>query len=155
MEVEDAPLRSLEARIAAIEDRLAIVDLIARYGPAADSGSGEALAALWCDDGEYAFDDTVLRRDQLRALVDLEEHRRLMAAGCAHVLSPPRIELDGDEATAVNHSVVLEHDGAAWVPVRVGANRWDFVRTAEGWRIHRRRNRLLTGEAASQALLLP
>ncbi|MDL9979348.1 nuclear transport factor 2 family protein [Microbacterium candidum] len=155
MEADAARHRTLEERIAAIEDRLAIADLIARYGPAADSGSGEALAALWSDDGEYGFDDTVLRRDELPALVDIEEHRRLMAAGCAHVLSPPRIEIDGDVATAVNHSIVLEYDGTGWMPVRVGANRWELVRAVGGWRIRRRRNRLLTGEEAARALLAP
>ncbi|MDL5487976.1 nuclear transport factor 2 family protein [Microbacterium wangruii] len=152
--VSGAP-SDLDGRLRRIEDRLEIADLIARYGPAVDAGSGDAVAALWTVDGEYAFDDAVLTGPEIADVVDHPTHRRLMAAGCAHVLSPPRIDLDGDRATVVHHSIVLESIGGAWTPVRVSANRWLFVRTPGGWRACHRSNRLLTGSDEARALLAP
>ncbi len=148
-------LRILEERLRILEDRAAIADLISRYGPAVDSGDGEAAAALWTDDGEYVFDDTALDIEGIRGLTGLPSQRAYMAAGCAHVLSAPRIDLRADVATAVTHSVVLVHDGPAWTAVRVSANRWELVRTGDGWRIRSRMNRLLDGSAAARRLLVP
>ncbi len=150
-------MSDLERRVRAIEDRLAIADLVTRYGPAADSGDGDAIAALWAPGGTYRFDDTVLADGELPGLVDIDTHRALMAAGCAHVLSAPRIDLaqDGATAVAMNHSVVFEHAGEAWRAARVSANRWELVRTAEGWRVAHREVRLLDGSAAARALLRP
>ena len=36
---------------------------------------------------------------------------------------------------------------------RVSANRWDFVRTAEGWKIKRRRLRALDGSEPAREIL--
>ncbi len=49
---DDHPLaglvsEALERRLQVLEDRAEIADLIARYGPAADSGDADAVAALW------------------------------------------------------------------------------------------------------------
>jgi len=46
-------LTDLDRRLSAIEDREAIRELIARYGPLADSGQAEDLATLWAPDGVY------------------------------------------------------------------------------------------------------
>ena len=150
-------MSDLERRVRALEDRRAIIDLVSRYGPAADSGDGEALAALWAPDGRYRFDDTVLERADLPGLVDIDTHRAFMAAGCAHVLSAPRIDIaaDGESAIAVNHSVVLTHEDGVWRPARVSANRWQLVRTDDGWRVAGREVRLLDGSAAARDLLRP
>ncbi len=145
----------LARRLQVLEDRAAISDLIARYGPAADAGDAEAVAALWTPDGTYRFDDTVLDADGIAALVTIPTHREYLRRGCAHVISAPRIDLDGDTAVAVTHSVVLVRDGETWVAERVSANRWELMRTAAGWSVHHRRNRLLDGAAAARELLAP
>lgn len=150
-------MSDLEQRIRVIEDRLAIIDLVTRYGPAADSGDGEALAALWAPDGVYRFDDVALVQSDLPGLVDYDTHRALMAAGCAHVLSAPRIDLaaDGETAVAVNHSVVFACSGDRWHAVRVSANRWELARRGGAWRVQQREVRLLDGAADARALLRP
>jgi len=145
----------LERRIRALEDRVEIGELIARYGPAVDSGDGAAVAALWAPDGTYQFDDTVLDAEGVRSLVSYPVHEEYMRRGCAHILSAPRIEVNGDTAVAVTHSAVMIHDGGRWVGERVSANRWELRRLPEGWRVHRRRNRLLDGAAAARSLLSP
>lgn len=146
----------LERRLRRLEDRAEIADLIACYGPAVDSGAGAELPRLWTADGEYRIGpDAVVTADQLSGLVAWDTHQEYLAAGCAHVLSPPRIELDGDRASAANHSVVFVHRESGWVADRVSANRWELVRTADGWRVHLRENRLLDGAEAARALLAP
>ena len=89
-----------EHRLRRLEDREAIRELIARYGPLADAGEAQALAALWSEDGEYDVGGFGIARGRpaIAALIDADFHRSLMAQGCAHVLSPPTIDLDGDRA---------------------------------------------------------
>lgn len=146
---------SPDTRLRALEDRAEIAELIAQYGPAVDRGDAEAVRGLWAENGEYVFDDTVLDYAGIATLVDLDTHREYMRRGSAHVISAPTITLDGDIALAVTHSVVLIASGDVWEPARVSANRWELVRTADGWRVQRRLNRLLDGAVAAQALLAP
>jgi uncharacterized protein (TIGR02246 family) len=143
------------ARLQALEDREAIRNLIASYGPLADSGDAAGVAALWTEDGIYAvggFGES-RGRDAIAALIAGETHQRLMADGCAHLLGPVAITLDGDHATATGHSVVLRHTGSGFEVYRVSANRWALLRTSDGWRVARRDNAMLDGSAAARALL--
>ena len=59
-------LDRLEARVQALEDELAIIRLVASYGPLVDAGEADAVAALWAEDGD-------LRR---RGLADAQPRRR-------------------------------------------------------------------------------
>ena len=145
----------ISARLRALEDREAIRELIARYGPLADAGDGEAIAAMWTEDGSYGVGGMgeVRGRAAIAGLMASPTHRGLMADGCAHLLGPVTIDLDGDRATARGHSVVFRHSGGSFAPWRVAANRWDLVRTDTGWRVRHRENALLDGSEAARALL--
>lgn len=146
-------MNSLEERLQALEDRAFITELLASYGPLADAGNGAGIGELWDSAGTYTFDSTTLERSQVGALVELESHRELMRAGCAHFLGSPTIRIEGDSATAVNHSVVFVHRDGVWIAERVSANRWELVRTETGWKVANRTNRLLTGAEEARALL--
>lgn len=151
---------TLAARLQALEDREAIRALIAGYGPLADAGDSAGIAALWTADGTYGvggMDDSgrFLAQGQaaIAGLIDGPTHRALMADGCAHLLGPVAIDLDGDRATARGHSVVFRHADGRFEAARVSANRWELVRTAAGWRVSHRENALLDGSEAARALL--
>lgn len=139
----------------ALEDREAIRALIAAYGPLADAGDSARLAALWTETGTYRVGGmgTAQGHEAIAGLIDGPVHRALMADGCAHLLGPVAIDLAGDRAVARGHSVVLRHTGDAFVVARVSANRWDLVRTPDGWRVSNRENALLDGGEAARALL--
>lgn len=110
---------------------------------------------LWTDDGVYAVDGfpEACGHAAIAALIDGPVHRELMARGCAHLLGPPAITLDGERAVALCHSVVLVRADSGWEPVRVAANRWELIRDAAGkWLVTRRDNALLDGRARAQAL---
>jgi uncharacterized protein (TIGR02246 family) len=148
-------LATLAARLTALEDREAIRDLIAHYGPLADSGDAAALAALWARDGEYDVTGFAVAKGHaaIAALIDGPVHRALMADGCAHMLGPVAITLDGDRAVARGHSVVFHHADGTFAAHRVAANRWTLARTGAGWRVVHRANALLNGAEAARVLL--
>ena len=146
-------MSSLEQRLRTVEDRLAIQELIASYGPAVDSANEAAVDALWDEAGWYEIDGSRLTAPAIGSLVHSDTHHSYLEAGCAHVLSSPRITLTGDTAVAVNHSCVLVRGEGRWNAVRVSANRWELARTTEGWRVTTRTARLLDGEPEAQELL--
>lgn len=141
-------------RLQVLEDREAIRELISRYGPLADSGNAEGVAALFAEEGVYAVGGMGEARGRaaIAALISGPVHQSLMGDGCAHVLTAPQIELAGDRALAKCHSVVFRHQDGGWTAVRVAANRWELARTAGGWLVTRRENALLDGSAAARDL---
>lgn len=151
-------MKDLGPRLQAVEDRLAIEDLIARYGPAVDAGDGARLAADWTEDAAYTGKDFAFTgRDSIAALTDFPTHQDFMAAGCAHVMGPHAIDIDGDSATARGTSLVVIHDAhtGLWQLRRASANLWHFRRKDGIWRISARVNRLLDGAQDARALLVP
>lgn len=145
----------LETRLRKIEDQLAIYQVIAAYGPAVDGLSAPGLAPLWTEDGVYDAGGKAPyeSRDAVVTLLEQEPHATYVASGCGHVSSLPVVSVDGDTAVATNHSRVYQHDGEQWRVVRASANRWELVRTGEGWQVKRRTNRPLDGSAAPRELL--
>lgn len=149
-----AEVAALARRLRVLEDQHEIIQLIARYGPAVDSLSGDALIDLWTEDGIYdvggmqPFIGTDVVDVFTAAL-----HRGDVAAGCAHVQGLPLVHVDGDRAVATSISRVYVRDGDQWLVERVSANRWELERTEQGWRASYRVNRLLDGSQEAQELL--
>ena len=154
-----ATVEALAAKVRALEDQVAITQLVAQYGPAVDSGSGEAAAALWTEDGVF---DAIphLRmegRDDIVGMVHGPGHQTVIHTGCGHILTAPHVVVDGDHATGRNHALHLRWDadaGRFWV-FQVSANTWRWVRTSEGWRIAERVNANLDGTEGPRAMLAP
>ena len=148
--------RSLAARLRELEDREAIRNLIASYGPVADRGDAAAAAALWAEDGLYDVGGFGVYRGQgaLEAMLLGKSHQTLIAGGAAHVLSPVEVRLQGDTATAIGYSCVFCWTGERFEVYRVSANRWRLRRGAGGnWQVELRENRLLNGDADALVLL--
>ncbi|MGF7005308.1 nuclear transport factor 2 family protein [Aminobacter sp. BE322] len=150
----EARFVALEARIKGLEDQLAIYQLFATYGPSVDSRTGSVTASLWAEDGAYDFGgDPLVGAAKVGSLVDIEPHVHYVADGCAHVLSMPHVAIDGDKAVATGYSRVYLNQGDHWRVERASANRWELVRTPEGWRVQNRVNRLLNGQPEARDLL--
>ena len=146
-------VNALEARLRAVEDELALYRLMTSYGPAADSGDGVKASEIWTEDGVYDADGpgVMSGRGAIVAMLSEEGHQS-MVPGCAHLNHPVVIELDGDRATAVGYSQVWRTDDGKHRVFRLAANRWEFARTDEGWRVVRRTNRRLDTEPAREIL---
>jgi ketosteroid isomerase-like protein len=160
-EIDDlrAMVERLEQRVQVLEDQLEITQLVAQYGPAVDSGSADAAAQLWTEDGHFdAVPWLQMRgRDDIEAMVTSGGHQDLITKGCGHVLIAPHVVVDGDEATGRSYAMNIRWDAGAdrfWV-ARVSANTWRWVRTVDGWRIAERVNANLDGTPEHREMLAP
>ena len=160
-EVEElrATVAALEDRLRRLEDHLEITQLVAQYGPAVDSGSAEAAAALWSADGRFdAVGAIGMRgRDEIAGMVRGRGHQDLIRNGCGHVLTVPHVVVDGDEARGRSYALNIRWDAEAerfWV-ARVSANTWRWVRTPAGWRVADRVNANLDGTPEHRQMLAP
>lgn len=137
-----------ESRIECLEDIEAIRNLIASYGPLADSGDANGVASLWSENGSYDVGGfgVATGHQEIAALIAGEMHIALMALGCAHVLSPHHVTLEGTKAVATGYSTVFRKRGEAYEAWRVSANRWELARQADGsWLVDLRVNRPVDG----------
>lgn len=148
-------LQAVASRLRALEDREQIREVIARYGPMADAGDAAGVAGLWIENGTYSVGGVAEAkgREAIAQLIDGEMHQTLLEKGCAHLLGPVAIELDGDSAIARGHSIVFCRDEQGYAVWRVSANRWEMIRTPDGWRASKRFNAPLDGGEAARALL--
>jgi hypothetical protein len=159
---------SLEDRVRAIEDRLAIFHLIASHPPAADTGTDRYYREAFVADGEMDLGGGKGARgnDTIGALVKTPEHQAAIAGGLCHFAGLPRVDIDGDSAVAISYLQIITPDRQAaprevsghgsttgFRIHRVGANRWDLRRGKDGWKVVRRTLRPLDGTDDAQALL--
>ena len=160
--------RTLEDRLRAVEDTLAIYHLIASHPPAADTGSERYYRDAFMPDGviDLGGGKTTNGNVAIAAVVNTPEHQAAIAGGLCHFAGLPCVELDGDRATATSYlQIITPHNGAPPMDVaghgssigfrihRVGANRWDLQRTQDGWKVTRRTLRPLDGNDEARALL--
>ena len=152
--MSDDRLDRLEQRVQALEDELAIVRLVASYGPLVDAGEADAVADLWAEDGTYDVEGwQMTSRDDLRAMVGSEGHQGLIEGGCSHVLGPVHVTVHGDEAVAVCESILVRHRDGAFSVRRAGANHFHLRREGQRWLIKDRRTRALDGSVEARDLL--
>jgi SnoaL-like domain len=147
-------VQALEARVRQLEDQLALYGIVSTYGPAMDTGDGEAVGALWADDGVYEYDTSrAAGPDGVAAMAESAGQRALIDKGCAHVLAMPIVRITGDTAQATGYSRVYLHTDDGYEIWRVSANHWEFVRTEKGWRVTLRTNRTLDGSVEARQIL--
>ena len=146
---------TLERRVHMLEDHVAILRMINSWGPAVDTGTSHAAGALFDENGELDSDLSRLEGPAaVVAMVESDAQRAMIQQGCAHVQTAPLITVEGDHATAIAYSQVYLHTDHGHDVWRVSANRWEFRRTSDGWRITRRVNRVIDGNRASHDILV-
>ena len=147
---------ALLERVRILEDQLALAQVVASYGPAVDSGSSERAASLWSDDGVFDVPPyaTWAGRDEIAGMVDGAGHQGLITNGCGHVLTAPRVVVDGDDARGWNYALNIRWDAVReqfWI-ARLSANEWTFRREPDGWKTVCRVNVNLDGSEQARAL---
>jgi len=160
--------RTIEDRIRAIEDRLEIMNVIASHPPSADTGADYYTRTSYVADGviDLGGGKAAEGNESIAAIQTTPGHKAAIAGGLAHFCGLPRIELNGDEAVATSYLQILTPHPTAEpheVPNhgvtkgfrihRVAANRWELVRTGQGWKIKRRTTRSLDGTEPARELL--
>ena len=160
--------RTLEERIRAIEDRLTIYNLIASHPPSADTGAQSYIRSIFTDDAvlDLGGDKTATGNEAISGMSQRPAHQEAIRGGLAHFCGLPHVALDGDRAVVTSYlQIITPHPSAEPVEVpahgvskgyrvhRVGANRWELVRTAAGWKIKRRSFRSLDGSEGAREVL--
>lgn len=148
--------KSMESRLRAVEDHLAICQVVAGYGYAVDGLNGDAVGAFYAEDGVYAVGD-VGRYEGRAAVAGITQspaHIARVGRGCAHVSTAPFVVVDGDRAVATCHTMVMGHAEAGFYIDRLSASRIELSRKPGGeWQIDLRTNQMLNGDAAAPAIL--
>ncbi|HEX5211978.1 MAG TPA: nuclear transport factor 2 family protein [Pseudolabrys sp.] len=158
---------TLEDRLRAVEDKLAIFHLIASHPPAADTGNDGYYRDAFATDAVVDLGTkTATGNEAIASVVKTPEHRGAIAVGLCHFAGLPRVELDGDTAVAISYLQVLTpnkvakpqelsgHGASSGYRIhRLGANRWDLKRTPGGWKVVRRAYRMLDGIDGAPAML--
>ena len=148
--------RSIEERLRAVEDRLAIAQLVCGYGYAVDGCNAEAVGSFYAEDGVYAVAGSSAweGRDAVAGITASTGHLSLVTAGCAHISTAPYIVLDGDRAVATCHTMVPVKRADGYHIARMSASRIQCSRKpGGGWQIDHRQNYLLDGAKEGPALL--
>jgi SnoaL-like protein len=161
--------KTLEQRVREIEDRLEIYNLIATHPPSADTGNGPYTASVWTEDGVFDRGAEFPRPTGRAAIAggsSNPEHHRAIEQGIAHFAGLPYVRVEGDTAFAITYLQILvpdrvgptfevpNHGSSQGFHIhRVSANRWEFVRTEDGWKIKSRTLRPLDGSAPAREIL--
>jgi uncharacterized protein (TIGR02246 family) len=126
----------LAARVTALEDELAITRLLTSYGFAVDGDDAEGCADIYTDDAVVTIDGAtrLAGRAEVRTIVTCDAHQGILP-GCAHVMGPFAVQVDGDRAVATGYATVFvaaDGDRQIW---RQSYSRWELTRTMAGWRV--------------------
>ena len=126
------------ARLAALLDRAAIADLLARYARAVDARDLAAVASCFTADAVY---EGSLGHGTIADAVAALERAMARYQRTLHLLGAPVIEVDGDRGRAETYCVAYHRTADATGPrdLTVGVHyRDDVVRHDGRWRICRR-----------------
>jgi hypothetical protein len=154
--METSEKSSVERRLRALEDQIAIYQVICGYGYAIDGCNAEVVGSLYSEQGVYAVGDrgTFEGREKIAAIAFSDGHMTLVRDGVAHLSTLPYVVIDGDRASATCHTAVVRHGEHGFYVFRLSASRLELSRKAEGgWHIDHRQNYMLQGDPAAPALL--
>ena len=155
-------------RLRAIEDHLEILNLIASHPPSADTGADYFTRTAYTEDGviDLGGGKGATGNERIAAMTKEPGHQAAIAGGLAHFAGLPRIEIEGDTAVVTSYlQIITPHPTAEPHEVpnhgvtkgfrihRVGANRWELLRSASGWKIKRRTLRPLDGSEPAREIL--
>lgn len=151
---ETAP--SIEERLQALEDRLAIYQTVCGYGYAMDGCNAEVVGSFYAQDGVYTIGDSgeFRGRNEIAAIAASDGHRAGVQSGSGHISTLPYIVIAGDRATATCHTMLVQKGEQDFLVARLSASRIELTKGPDRqWRIDRRENHLLDGSEAGPDLL--
>jgi uncharacterized protein (TIGR02246 family) len=148
-----AQVAALAARVQALDDVLAVHDVLVRYGLAVDAGDAAATAALYADDCDVDIDGVVRfrGRQDVHDMVLGDAHQAILGA-CAHLMGPYAVQVDGDRATAVGYATVYVREDATIAPWRQAYGRFELQRRDGTWQITKRVSRAVGSPIQSDVL---
>src|SRR5262252_1037493 len=109
------PQATLEERLRAVEDTIAIYHLIASHPPAADTATDRYYRDAFTIDGviDLGGGKGATGNEAIAAIVKTPEHQAAVAGGLCHFAGLPSVELDGDSAVATSYLQIISPDRQA------------------------------------------
>ncbi|KAF1003431.1 MAG: hypothetical protein GAK28_04716 [Luteibacter sp.] len=163
------PPSDLERRLKAVEDKFAILELIASHPPSADTGSSDYTRSVYTQDSVFdrgAQLDGASGSEAIAAFIERPEHHAAIHGGLAHVGGLPLIDVRGDTAVVTSYLLIIHLDAegprrelpnhgvsSGYRIHRTVVNRWELERHDGRWMIARRTLLPVDGSEAHQALL--
>lgn len=150
---------TLEDRLDRVEAELAIRNVIARYGMAADCGDIDTALSCHTSDAVYVVsnpdagrggdgaDLELIGHGSIKDMLTSDRHQSLLP-DCAHTVGPLVVNVTGNTASVLGYSRVY-HDQKL---MRLAVNKWVMQSEGRTWKIARRESRVMD-EGAAQALL--
>lgn len=148
------PFDDIESRLRAIEDKFAILELIASHPPSADTGAADYTMSVYRDDGVFdrgASLDGAKGASAVAAFIQRPEHDAAIRGGLAHFAGLPLIDLRGDTAVVTSYLMIVHLDASGeprslpnhgvssgYRIHRAVVNRWELERHDGRWMIARR-----------------
>ncbi|MFC7556320.1 nuclear transport factor 2 family protein [Pseudoroseomonas wenyumeiae] len=163
----DSPNQSdIESRLRAVEDKLAIYELIASHPPSADTGHSSYTLSVYSEDGIFdrgpTLDGAKGAKD-IAAFIERPEHDEAIAGGLAHFVGLPLVDLRGDVAVVTSYLQIVHLDqegqqrnlpnhgiSTGYRIHRAVVNRWEVERQNGRWKITRRTLLPVDGSHAHQ-----
>ena len=144
-------MTSVEQRLQLLEDERAILRTLYTYCHSIDYGLEDQFSDLWCEDATLAFSfDVAMARtatgltnrsfDGRTEIIEFfRAHTHAPDQYHKHLLLDPRIEVDGDRATAQTYYIRLDEQLAGPVMSSFGRYIDELVRSPDGrWRLRSR-----------------
>ena len=110
------------------EDRLDLIDLVARYAECVDSGDAQSYAALFTADGVVEHSaGSVHGREEIQAWVAVlaSEDRVGKNSRLKHIMGLPVIRGDGDRATARTYVTIPRHMDSGEIVIHLAGTYFD------------------------------
>ena len=146
-------------RIARVEAELAIRNVIARYGMAADCGDVKTALNCHSEDAVYVVSNPNAGRGEETSDLELHGHKAIsemllsemhqsLLPDCAHTVGPLVVDVTGESAEVLGYSRVYHNQEL----MRLAINRWTIRQEDSEWKIVRRESRIM-GTTTAQDLL--
>jgi ketosteroid isomerase-like protein len=125
-----------------VEDRLDVMDLVARYAECVDSGDVAGYAALFTEDGVIEHSaGTVRGRGEIQAWVEGVVKRGGVGkeSRVKHVMGLPVIRGDGERATSRAYVTIPRHMESGEIVIRLAGTYFDDCVKVDGqWLFEKR-----------------
>ncbi len=159
--------QQLLARITTTEDKLEILTLLSGSAFSSDVASESYWTKMFTADA--IFDRGQDRQDkgiqEILKIVNAPDQHEAIKYGMTHLAMLPHITLKGDSAIATGYLLIVMPDtGASHVNLpgkgvspgfsifQLTVNRWQLLRTTEGWRVTQRTIRPITSNESRDIL---
>lgn len=165
--IETRHALSLQQRITAAEDRLEILNLLAGSAFSSDVASEAYWTKMFTENAVFDRGQGMQDkgRDEILKIVNDPGQKEAIKFGMTHLAMLPHITLNGDSAVATGYLLIVMPDTAAshvklpgkgvssgFSIYQLTVNRWQLVRTTDGWKVTKRTVRPITSNDSRKIL---